>query len=373
MTDTHVSKAALEPVALGDMTLPNRLVMAPMTRARAADGGLVTALTAEYYAQRASAGLIITESVAVNRVGVGFVSIPGLHDPAQVAAWRTTTEAVHAAGGRIFAQLNHAGRIGHPSLHPAGAPLLAPSPVAYGETYTPQGMLENPEPREMTLADVEAAVTDFARAARNAVDAGFDGVQLQAGNGFLIHQFLSDNANLRTDAYGGTVTGRIRFAVEVTEAVAGAIGAHRVAVRLTPANPYNGVAEPAPERSYRELATALPRGLAFVEVSEAGTADHTDMIRRAWGGGFVVNPQAAPGDAPADPARGLTVLRDGRADAVTLAKPWLANPDLVARIAAGGPYNTPDFQTMYGGAGAAGYTDYPTREAAETSLAGAGS
>jgi len=195
----------LTPLTAGTMPLPNRLVMAPMTRSRAS-GGLVTGLTAEYYAQRAGAGLIITEGTQPCVIGQGYIDTPGLHTPEQAAAWRVVTDAVHSRGGRIFVQLMHSGRIGHPSLYPDGSRPLAPSAIASGEKlYTPDGLLDHPEPREMTLADIACAIDDFVASARLAMEAGFDGVELHGASGYLIHQFLAGNTNRRTDAYGGPI------------------------------------------------------------------------------------------------------------------------------------------------------------------------
>ncbi|GAA1076303.1 alkene reductase [Nocardiopsis metallicus] len=344
---------------LGRLELPNRLVMAPMTRARSADG-LVTDLTAEYYAQRASAGLIISESVQPSVIGQGFLGTPGLHSAEQVKAWRKVTDAVHAKGGRIVAQITHTGRIGHPVIQPDGALPLAPSPIASGEKlFTMEGLLDHPEPREMTTADIEQTVADHVSAARNAVEAGFDGVEIHGGNGFLVHQFLADNTNVRTDSYGGSLTNRVRFAVEVVTAVGEAIGLDRTGLRISPGNPYNNIVESDPLALYLELARALPESLAFLHISEIVTREVTKALREAWSGPIVLNPHPTADSFPSSPETALEALREGLADAVALAELWLANPDLPARIAAGGPYNVSDSSTHYGG-DAKGYTDYPT-------------
>ncbi|GAA1560065.1 alkene reductase [Actinomadura kijaniata] len=347
-----------EPVTVGALELPNRLVMAPMTRSRAMRAGEVDELTAEYYAQRASAGLIVTEGTQPNQVGQGYIWTPGLHTEGQVAAWRKVTDAVHAAGGRVFVQLLHTGRVGHPSLH--GETPLAPSPLPSGEQlFTPEGMLDHPEPREMTLDDITRTIEDFTTAARNAIEAGFDGVELHGANGYLIHQFLADGSNRRTDAYGGPVENRIRFAVELTRSVADAIGPERVGLRISPGNPFNGMSESDTDELYVALARELaPLGLAYVHIMENVNRDTTRKIRAEWPGTLILNPHPTPESYPAHPEHGEEALREGVADAIAFGELWLANPDLPERIRAGGPYNEADRATFYGG-GAKGYTDYP--------------
>ncbi|MFG3437776.1 alkene reductase [Nonomuraea sp. NPDC047897] len=354
-----------EPVTVGDLDLPNRLVMAPMTRSRCR-GGLAGELTAEYYGQRAAAGLIIVEGTQPCALGQGYIDTPGLHTREQAAAWRRVTDEVHRRGGRIFVQLMHSGRIGHPVLYPGGELPIAPSPIPSGEQlYTADGMLDHPTPREMTMVDIARAVEDFAQAARLAMDAGFDGVELHGASGYLIHQFLSDNTNRRTDAYGGSVERRIRFAVEVAQAVADAIGPARTGMRLSPGITYNGMAESDSEILYTELARALaPLGLAYLHVSENDTRDITKLLRAEWPGTLILNPHPWSGDGPATPEDGVEALRSGLADAVAFARLWLANPDLPARIAAGGPYTQADPATFYGG-DHRGYTDYPTLTAGD--------
>ncbi|WP_374985122.1 alkene reductase [Streptomyces fradiae] len=347
-----------EPATFGKIALRNRLVMAPMTRNRALPCGGANELMAEYYAQRASAGLIITEGVQPSQVGQGFLNTPGLHHPEQVKSWRAVTDAVHAAGGSIVVQLMHSGRIGHPSLYESAHQSVAPSAVAAaGQTFTPEGPKDYPVPREMTLDEIAETVQDFANAARNAIDAGFDGVQVHAGNGFLLHQFLAANTNHRTDAYGGSVANRIRLTVEVTEAVAAAIGNERTSVRVSPGNTYNDIAEGDTDALYAALVPALPE-LAFLEVCEMVTRPVTRAVRDLWRGALVVNPHATPTSFPASPQTALEVLDEGLADAVSLGALFLANPDLPARVQAGGPFNQADESTFYGG-DHRGYTDYP--------------
>ncbi|MFI6499250.1 alkene reductase [Nonomuraea typhae] len=348
-----------EPVTVGKLDLPNRLFMSPMTRSRAGGGAVPTEMAAQYYAQRAGAGLIVTEGTQPSVIGQGYIDTPGLHSAAQVEGWRKVTDAVHARGGRIFAQLMHTGRIGHPWLYPDGSLPLGPSPIASGETlYTPEGILEHPAPKEMTTAEIAATVGDFARAARNAIDAGFDGVEVHGANGYLIHQFLCGSANSRTDAYGGEVGNRIRFGVEVAHAVGEAIGPERVGFRISPRNPNNGIREQDSAELYPALVRSLSRyGLAYLHIME-WDRELTKVVRAEWPGVLVLNPKAEPGSPSSTPEQGAAVLREGLADAVTLGSYWLANPDLPERIKAGGPYNRPESATFYGG-DHRGYTDYP--------------
>ena len=353
-------KELFEPLSAGKLELPNRLVMAPMTRSRAGADGTVTDLTAEYYRQRAGAGLIITEGTQPSVRGQGYVDTPGLHSEAQVAAWRAVTGAVHEEGGRIFAQLMHSGRVGHPVLYPDGGLPLGPSPIASGDRlYTPDGMLDHPVPQEMTRADIARTVEDFAAAARNAVAAGFDGVELHGANGYLIQQFLADGSNVRTDAYGGTVANRIRLAVEAVQAAADAIGPERVALRVSPGGTSSGVSESDTPELYSALIAALaPLDLAYLHVMEERNREMTRRIRAAWPGTLILNPHPTADSFPATPELGAEALRDGLADAIALGELWLANPDLPARVKAGGPYNEADRATFYGG-DHRGYTDYP--------------
>jgi N-ethylmaleimide reductase len=351
-----------EPLQLGKLDLSNRLVMAPMTRSRAF-GGVVSELTAEYYSQRASAGLIITEGTQPSVIGQGDINTPGLHSPEQVEAWRRVTDAVHDRGGQIFVQLMHAGRMGHPYLYPDGALPLAPSAIPSGQRlFTPDGRLDHPTPRAMALVDIIQTVEDFVSAARNAMDAGFDGVELHGASGYLIHQFLSDNTNARTDAYGGSIENRIRFAVEVVQAVSDAIGPDRTGIRISPAITYNGMAESDTHELYPALARALaPYGLAYLHLVETNNRALTELIRAQWPSVLILNPHRTPQESPANAETAATALRDELADAVSLATLWLANPDLLARIKAGGPFNQADRATYYGG-DHRGYTDYPTLE-----------
>lgn len=347
-----------DPASLGKIALDNRMVMAPMSRNRATvEDGLATELMATYYAQRASAGLIVSEGIQPNAVGQGFAQSPGLHSAEQVASWRPVTDAVHRAGGRIVAQLMHSGRIGHPALYPSGHQSVAPSPIAArGQAYAPDGPLDYPVPHELSGAEVAQTVEDFAAASRNAVAAGFDGVELHAGNGFLLHQFLSEHTNRRTDRYGGSRTARLAFPVEVAEAAAQAIGADRVGMRISPANPYNDMVESDTAELYAELVDALPP-LAFLHVSETGNRADTRAVRERWQGPLILNPHAAADAGPVTPETATAVLDEGLADAVAFGALFLANPDLPDRVRAGGPYNELDPTRLYGG-DHRGYTDY---------------
>ncbi len=349
---------AFDPIDLAGTGLTNRIVMAPMTRSRAyGSGATATPSMATHYTQRATAGLIITESTQPSVVGQGYLNSPGLHSAEQVAAWRQVTEAVHAAGGVIFAQLMHAGRVSHPSLLPDGMMPVGPSPVsAAGQAHTLEGKEDFVTPEELTDAEISTTIQDFAHAAANAIDAGFDGVELHGANGYLLQQFLSTNANQRSDRWGGSIQGRIRFTVEVVRAVVDAVGAHRVGLRISPANPFNDIVEDGYRDTYRALVDALvPFGLAYLHVMETSDRELSVELRRRFGGTFILNP-ATPGAVTNVDA--LALVEDGTADMISYASLFLANPDLPARLAAGGPFNTPDPATFYGG-DEHGYTDYP--------------
>ncbi|KAK1179651.1 alkene reductase [Streptomyces sp. NBS 14/10] len=351
---------AFDPYHLGGKPLANRIVMAPMTRSRAyGPGATPTDLMATYYAQRAGAGLIVTEGTQPSVVGQGYPDTPGLHSTEQVAAWRKVTDAVHDEGGVIFAQLMHTGRIGHPSLLPDDQLPVGPSAVApKGQVFTHEGPKDFVTPKELTEAEIARTVDEFATAARNAVAAGFDGVEIHGANGYLVHQFLAPNANRRTDGWGGSVDGRIRFAVEVATAVAQAIGGEKVGFRISPGNPYNDIAEDDLQETYGALVARLaPLGLAYLHQLEApGVRDLVLRLRKEWPGTFILNPFT--GTDPTGPEE-LGLVEDGTADLIAYGALYLANPDLPARLAAGGPFNTPDPTTSFGG-DHRGYTDYPT-------------
>ncbi|MBO1335231.1 alkene reductase [Streptomyces sp. VRA16 Mangrove soil] len=350
---------AFDALDLSGNRLANRIAMAPMTRSRAGDGGTATDLTVEYYAQRASAGLIVTEGIQPSEVGQGYAWTPGLHSAEQIASWRRVTDAVHAEGGVIFAQLMHAGRISHPSLQPDGGLPVAPSAVApEGKAFTNDGFQDFVTPRALTGDEIRATITDFADAARAAIEAGFDGVELHGANGYLIHQFLAPGSNERTDEWGGSAEHRARFAVETVKAVAEAVGAERTALRISPQNPYNSMSGADTVEVYEALLAGIePLGIAYLHVLEAadGLRDITTDLRKRFGGTFLLN---AFTETPTD-HRALALVEDGVADVITFGALFLANPDLPARLRTEGPYNTPDPSSFFGG-DAKGYTDYPS-------------
>lgn len=349
-----------EPYQLGDLTLTNRIVMAPMTRSRAyGPGATPTALMATYYAQRASAGLIITEGTQPSVIGQGYPDTPGLHTAAQVEAWRTVTSAVHARGGHLFAQLMHVGRVADPALLPDGLqPVGASAVTAHGQIYTHAGPKPFTVPQPLDQAGIEQTITDFANSAANAIEAGFDGVEIHGANGYLIHQFLSSNANLRTDQWGGTPANRARLGVEIARAVSDRIGPDRVGFRVSPGNTLQDIAETEIDATYTALATGLAEvGLAYLHIMEVpGRRETTKLLRHLWPATLILNPDTRPN--PTGPGE-LALIGDGTADLIAYGSLFIANPDLPARLAAGGPFNTPDRRTSFGG-GEHGYTDYPT-------------
>jgi N-ethylmaleimide reductase len=350
-------KTLFDSQRLGGLTLPNRVVMAPMTRVRAAAGGLATPSMATYYAQRATAGLIVSEGVQPSRIGQSNPGTPGLHTDEQTASWRPVTAAVHANGGRIFAQIMHGGRVSHPDT--TGHRPVGPSEVpAVGEVFTPTGMQPAPTPRALATEEVGEHVLSYAEAARRAVDAGFDGVELHGANGYLISQFLSSNANLRTDRYGGSITGRIRFAVEAVSATAEAIGAARTGIRLSPGGGFWGVEETEVPELYAALLTELARlGLAYVHLE--ATSDETVLtgLRRVWPGALVMNPVQPMGPKQTGRAEADHWLGLG-ADLISFGRAFIANPDLVERLRIAAPLAPVDETTYFQG-GDAGYLTYP--------------
>ena len=355
------------PTKLGPLTLQNRLVISPMTRNRAI-GNVPNDLMVEYYKQRASAGLIVTEGTSPSPNGLGYPRIPGIFSDAQVAGWKKVTDAVHAGGGKIFLQLMHTGRIGHPNNLPAGARVLAPSAVgAAGEMYTDaEGAKPHPTPNEMTEADIKATINEYAQAAKNARAAGFDGVELHAANGYLLEQFIRPNCNRRADAYGGPIERRARFVLEVVKAVADAIGKDRVGIRLSPYGVFNDMPPyPATEADYTYLAKELSKlGIVYVHLvdhSALGAPAVPQSIKDTFGTAFK---SALILSGGYDAARAEADLASGKADLIAVGRPFLANPDLVERWKTGAPVNAPDPATFYT-PGPKGYIDYPllTKEA----------
>lgn len=351
-----------EPLVTPSIRLANRTVMAPMTRSRAVDANTPNALMAEYYGQRASAGLIITEGTSPSPNGLGYARIPGLFSETQVDGWKAVTDAVHAKGGKVFVQLMHTGRVSHVANLPAGAQVVGPTSGACpGEMYTDsQGMQPHSIPQAMTAPDIAHAVEEYARSAQLAIEAGFDGVELHAANGYLIEQFLNANVNQLTGAYGGNITGRNRFALEVARATAAAVGAHRVGIRLSPYGVFNSTgAFPDVEAQYLALTQELSElGLLYVHLLDHSAmgappvpAEFKLRLREAFKGLFIL----AGGF---DRAGAQSALKAGQADLIAFARPFLANPDLVERLRADAPLNAVDIATFYT-PGSRGYTDYP--------------
>lgn len=354
------SNPLFEPTALGDIPLSNRIVMAPLTRNRAAAGLVPPELAAEYYAQRASAGLIITEATQVSKQAQGYQDTPGLYTPDQIAGWQKVTDAVHAKGGRIFVQLWHVGRVSHIDLLGGDAP-VAPSAIrAVTKTFVNNGFADVSEPRALELDELPGIINDFRQAAANAIKAGFDGVEVHGANGYLLEQFAKDGANVRTDAYGGSVENRARLMLEVTAAVAKEIGPERTGIRISPVSPANGISSSDPQAQYDYIVDQLDAlGVAYIHVVEGATGGPRDVapfdygsLRRRFSKTYIANNGY-------DLELATSQLAGGNADLFAFGKPFIANPDLVARLQGGAPLNQIDPATIYGG-GAAGYTDYPT-------------
>jgi N-ethylmaleimide reductase len=346
-----------DPITIAGKHLANRIVMAPMSRIRSDDRGLATDSMASYYRQRAGAGLIVTEGIHPSAVGQSNPRTPGLHTTEQIASWRTVTSAVHGAGGHIFAQIMHAGRISHPDT--TGRTPVAPSPIAAREVtvFTPSGPQAAPIPRELSTSEVHAVVEEHAAAARGAIVAGFDGVELHGANGYLIAQFLSSNANLRSDGYGRTIEGRIRFATEAVSAAAGAIGAERVGLRLSPGAGLGDAHDDDILGVYSSLLTALaPLDLAYVHLTEAAPESALLALRRAWPGRLIVNPSTFGAPRPAGRSDAERWLAHG-ADMIAFGRAFIANPDLVERLRLGWPVHEADPATFYVG-GDDGYLTY---------------
>jgi len=348
------------PIQLGAIALANRIVMAPLTRNRAAAGNVPQAMNVEYYRQRASAGLIVSEGSQISPTAVGYPATPGIHSAEQITGWKQVTDAVHAHYGRIVLQLWHCGRVSHPSLLPNEALPVAPSALQpNGQTFTAQGLQPFVTPRALETSELPGIVEDYRRAARNAIAAGFDGVEIHAANGYLLDQFLRDGSNQRSDAYGGSPENRSRLLLEVTAAVIGTVGPGRVGVRLSPINAFNDMSDSAPQQTFDHVATALNQfGLAYLHVMEVNfdtsnppPAFDFRQLRQCFKGAYIAN-------GGYDKESANAALQAGDADLVAFGVPFIANPDLVARFAKNAPLNSPDPATFYGG-DEKGYTDYP--------------
>jgi len=363
-----IMTSLFDPVRVGELRLANRIVMAPLTRNRAGPGQVASELAVEYYRQRASAGLIVTEGSQVCPEGEGYVDTPGIYNDEQVAGWRRVTDAVHAAGGRIAVQLWHVGRVSHVSLQPAGAaPVSSTARPADTKTFLHGGFTQVSAPRALATDEIPGIVASFRDAARRAMDAGFDAVEVHGANGYLIDQFLRDSINDRSDAYGGPIANRVRLLVEVMTAIVGAIGGGRTGLRLSPVTPSNDAGQDSdPQALHEHAVSALaPLGLAFIEVVEGQTAGARDYapfdyaaLRRRFAGAWIVNNGYQRQMA-------LDAVASGAADLVSFGRPFISNPDLVRRLREDAPLNALDKTTLYGG-GERGYVDYPTLDAVAT-------
>jgi N-ethylmaleimide reductase len=345
-----------EPLRVGNIELANRIIMAPMTRSRANDEGIQPPFAAEYYGQRASAGLIITEATNISPMAKGYVRTPGIYTEAQVESWRPIADSVHARGGKIFLQLFHTGRIALPDFLPDHAQPLAPSAVrATGKNYTDEGMKEFETPREITRKEIAETVRDFARAASNAIAAGFDGVELHSASGYIVQQFLSTNANLRSDEYGGSIENRTRFLFAVLDAMITAVGSGRVGVKFSPRIAFNDIEETDADVVYPYVLEELnDRKLAYVHVSDSTGEGWHAKLRPLYQGVYFAG-------AGFTKESGEGLLEKGDADAIVYGTKLLANPDLPERFRRSAPLNQPDQATFYA-PGEHGYIDYPTLE-----------
>ncbi|MCK1715684.1 MULTISPECIES: alkene reductase [unclassified Bradyrhizobium] len=359
------SKTLFEPHTLGSLTLSNRIVMAPLTRNRAGPGFVPSDLAAEYYGQRASAGLLISEATQISQQGQGYQDTPGIYSQAQIDGWRTVTNAVHAKGGRIFLQLWHVGRVSHVDLQDNGAAPVAPSPIrARTKTFVHNAFVDVSEPRALTLDEIPGIVSDFRRAAANAVAADFDGVEIHGANGYLLDQFAKDGANVRADAYGGSVENRARLMLEVTAAVVEEIGGGRTGIRISPVSPANGVSSSDPQAQFDYIVDQLDAlGIVYIHVVEGATGGPRNVapfdfgsLRRRFNNTYIANNGY-------DLELAASCLSAGKADLFAFGRPFIANPDLVDRLKTSAKLAEFNPATLYGG-GSAGYTDYPTIAAA---------
>ena len=359
---THNASILFSPFQLGDLPLNNRLVMAPLTRNRATKGtDAPNDLNARYYRQRATAGLIISEATQISQQGQGYIWTPGIYTDAQVAGWTKVTDAVHSAGGKIFIQLWHVGRVSHVSLQPGGAKPVAPSAIAANtKTFIESGFVETSEPRALSLGEIPGIVGDYVKAAENAKRAGFDGIEIHGANGYLIDQFLKDGTNKRTDQYGQSIENRLRFALEVTDAILTVWDKSRVGIRLSPVSPANNAIDSNPAATFGALVAQLSaRKLAYIHVIEGATGGPRDNVpfdflalRKAFSGAYIANNNYTRELA-------IDTLEHGRADLIAFGKLFISNPDLVERLRKNAPLNAPKQESFYGGA-SEGYTDYST-------------
>ncbi len=350
-----------QPIQVGDLKLRNRIVMAPLTRNRASAGNVPTAINATYYEQRASAGMIIAEATQICPEGQGYIATPGIYSPEQIEGWKLVTQAVHAKGGLIVLQLWHVGRISHTSLQPGGKAPVAPSAIrAEAKTYVADGFVDVSEPRALELNEIPELIETYRKAAANAIEAGFDGVEVHAANGYLLDQFLRDKSNHRTDAYGGSIENRTRLVFEVVEAVAGQIGGGRTGVRLSPLTSFGDVSDSDPQALFNRVVERLaPLKLAYIHVIEGETGGDRhpqpfdyEAMRKPFHGTWIDNNGY-------DRQMAIDAVSNGHADVIAFGTKFLANPDLPRRLHENAPLNKPDQSTFYGG-DAHGYTDYPT-------------
>ena len=361
----NASSDLFKPMQLGPLQLANRIVMAPLTRSRGKENDIPGDLAAEYYVQRASAGLIIAEATQISPQGKGYVFTPGIYSEAQVQAWKTITDAVHAAGGKIFLQLWHVGRISHPSIQIDGALPVAPSAIKpEGQSYTNDGFVPMVTPRALETHEMPSIVEQYCSAAQHAKDAGFDGVEIHAANGYLLDQFLRDKTNQRTDAYGGSIENRARLLLEVTAAVVQVWGADRVGIRISPLSTFGDIADSNPQALFTYVVEQLNSfNLVYLHVIEGDTGGAREVpggfdlqiLRRLFNGLYMANNGY-------DLDLALAARTAGTVDLIAFGRPFIANPDLVERLRIVAPLNTPDQATMYGG-GAGGYIDYPALKA----------
>ncbi len=345
--------ALFNPIDLGAIRIENRIVMAPMTRSRADRNGQATDSMATYYEQRASAGMIITEGVYPSAIGKGYLGTPGMYRAEHAQSWQKVTQAVHAKGSKIVMQMMHAGRISHESLLDGQLPVAPSAVTANGLAWTMKGQLPHPTPRELTKADIVQTIEDFVASAKFAIEAGFDGVELHNASGYLPHQFLSSNVNLRTDEYGGSATNRTRFSLELLEALGAAIGIERVGIKLSPEMTFNDIQEDESQEVYRALVSRLPQKMAYLHVMRAQwSVNYHEMLKSLFKGAYL-----AGGGLTRDEA--IQMRQNQQADGLVFGNAFIANPDLPIRLKLNAPLNEVKTNFLYTG-GSQGYTDYPT-------------